>query len=396
MPDLDQRLRSFDGIRAPELWERIERHRPGPEAPEPTRSLALRVGVAFLALLVAAVGLAAITRGFLHPDTRPASPSPVPRITATIHLDAHPADVVAARGVIWVSNGDDGSLTPIDPTTNRPGPAVLCSMGSPLVADGALWTVGNNGNLCLPGGARAAQMLFRLDPATGAVQAETTLQTDPRLYATKVAAGAGALWAASWGEPGTGDHGRFRGVLSRVDPSSGRVTARRRIGIWMGGLAAGFGGVWVADAPGHRPGTLLRIDPGTLAVVARIPVGIGPVDVTTGYGSVWVANDADGTLMRIDPTSNTVVASIRVPGVGALAVGQGGIWCTSFAGLVTLIDPATNQVAGTPLRIGRKLELTGITVGDGAVWVTRAVWEMNASDQTVTRIALSTSTSPAP
>jgi peptide/nickel transport system substrate-binding protein len=64
----------------------------------------------------------------------------------------------------------------------------------------------------------------------------------------------------------------------------------------------------------------------TNSVKRTISVGsAGAIDV--GFGSIWVANRVDGTVSRIDPSSGRIVARIKVAErVGALAVGEGGVW----------------------------------------------------------------------
>jgi DNA-binding beta-propeller fold protein YncE len=335
-------------------------------------------GVGTFAGLMAITGLGRVT---------PSRPAGTPRIAATIHLSTHPTSITTTTGSVWVRNGDGGSLLRIDPQKNQQvGPPVLCSMGALLADTGALWAVGDNSNLCLPGGVRKALTLFRMDPATGQVVGEIPVQSDMRLFDVRIAAGEGALWVANWSEPGTGDSSRaLHGVLSRVDPELGRVTGRLALGKWAGGLAAGGGAVWVANTPDRAPGTLLRIDPTSMRVVARLKVGEDPGDVAFGYGSIWVANSADRTVMRIDPATNRVAAIIPVPGgAGALAIGESRVW-TILSGNVSWLDPATNVVSAPPLKIGTG---GGIAAGEGAVWVT------SVNDQTVTRIELAPPSTP--
>jgi YVTN family beta-propeller protein len=351
------------------------------------RRVALTTGVA--AVLAVAlgvgtfVGVKAIT---VNRTTTPPVPALTPRIASTIHLTTHPTWIAAGGGVVWVVNADDGSLQRIDPRTNRPaGSHILCSMRQSVLANDALWTLGDNSNLCIPGGARKSLSVFRLDPAGGAIIDEIPIQADQRLFLTHLAAGEGAVWVAQWAEPGTGDTGPYpRGVLTRVDPASGRATGSIRLGTWIGGLAAGGGAVWVADGPSGSAGALFRVDPSSMRIVARIPVGRVPLDATVAFGSVWVANSGDGTIMRIDPATNRVVATIPVPGgAGWVTAGQGALWTAeSGTGTVSWIDPDISQVVGS-LRIGRNPDLLGLASGDGAIWVT------DPGDQTVTRIDLS-------
>ena len=65
-------------------------------------------------------------------------------------------------------------------------------------------------------------------------------------------------------------------------------------------VALAAGSLWVAD---RRADQVLRFDPGTLRLRDRIAVGDGPGALAAGAGGVWVANLDDRTLLRIDALS---------------------------------------------------------------------------------------------
>ncbi len=89
--------------------------------------------------------------------------------------------------------------------------------------------------------------------------------------------------------------------------ATARTRGRPLVGPYAdaGLLAMGFGSLWFAS--GEQ--TISRIDPRTGRVTARIrPVSTGESDgaITTGAGSVWVAGPVQGSpLTRIDPRSNS-------------------------------------------------------------------------------------------
>jgi hypothetical protein len=79
------------------------------------------------------------------------------------------------------------------------------------------------------------------------------------------------------------------------------------------GVAVGLGAVWVA-ARGTRDNQVLRIDPATGRVTARtrFPTS-SPIDsVGTGYGAVWAVGSADGSVYRIDPRTARRTDVVRV------------------------------------------------------------------------------------
>ena len=137
----------------------------------------------------------------------------------------------------------------------------------------------------------------------------------------------------------------------------------------VGAIISGFGGVWVAayGVPGGKGidrDAILRVDPATNEVVDTIPVDTVPTwetgggGLATGFGSLWVAGWAkidgrdEGLLLRVDPDSLAVAAEIPLPafdGATDVAVNDTGVWVvgrTSEASGIAKIDPGTNQVIG--------------------------------------------------
>ena len=89
-----------------------------------------------------------------------------------------------------------------------------------------------------------------------------------------IAAGAGAVWVTSL----------LDDSVSRIDPATGRIVARIRVGRGASAIAVGPGAVWVADS---LAGAVSRIDPRDNSVTT-IPVGLAPVDIAAGGGGAWV------------------------------------------------------------------------------------------------------------
>jgi DNA-binding beta-propeller fold protein YncE len=81
-------------------------------------------------------------------------------------------------------------------------------------------------------------------------------------------------------------------------------------------------------------------------------------------------------------------AVIPIPGARSLAVAKGKLWVLQGAGTVVRIDPATNAVAGKPLRVPADAE--AIAVSQGALWVARvAPGDLGTpGDDAVTRVDL--------
>jgi YVTN family beta-propeller protein len=106
-------------------------------------------------------------------------------------------------------------------------------------------------------------------------------------------------------------------------------------------------------------------------VQATIPVDFGPGGLATGFGSIWIAAHRSNTVFRIDPATNKVVAAIKIAipdvdsGIGTLTVGARYVWLPVGSQMDQLwrINPATNQVdlkvpfdsVGSPAEVGTAL-----------------------------------------
>jgi streptogramin lyase/predicted Ser/Thr protein kinase len=166
------------------------------------------------------------------------------------------------------------------------------------------------------------------------------------------------------------------GTLSALDPESGRVRSRMRLGRGVSGVAIGANSVWVSSS---RAGDVLRIDP-YAGVTARVHVGGSPGAIVFAAGRAWVADDGGAGVTAIDAETDRPVAR-RIPPHTAplrLAAGAGGVWVSSAkTGTVRRIDLRTAD-ADAPIRVGRGP--AGVTVGGGLVWVA------NSRSDTVTRV----------
>ena len=133
--------------------------------------------------------------------------------------------------------------------------------------------------------------LFRVDPATVAVDKKIQLGRFPALVAT----GSDAMYVFD-----------LTGTVFRVDPKTGKTTGSVKAivssPLQEGGtpdvLAAGAGKVWLLDS---NKAKLVEVDQQSLAVVARISVGRLPLQVFFGEGSVWVVDLQSSKLFRIQP-----------------------------------------------------------------------------------------------
>ena len=95
----------------------------------------------------------------------------------------------------------------------------------------------------------------------------------------------GTLWVSS-----------ERGTIVRIDPVTGTVTARIKVGSNPLATAWIDGELWV---PNIDSDTVSIIDPATNAVRETRKVGDGPAAIALAGGSVWVGDSNDGDVWRL-------------------------------------------------------------------------------------------------
>jgi DNA-binding beta-propeller fold protein YncE len=188
-----------------------------------------------------------------------------------------------------------------------------------------------------------------------------------------VAVGAGALWATR--------PRQAAGQVLRVDPRSGRITARITVGFGPSAIVVATGNVWVSNTSLQT--SLMRIDARTNMVTTTVEVGQGISDLAVGASGLWATENRQ-TAVRLDPASGRVLRRVGFPDTALqLAVGHGELWasalnCRSCAqGFVTRLNLKTGS-AGPPIPVGATP--VALTVGGGALWVA------NFNSGTVTRL----------
>jgi ABC-type branched-subunit amino acid transport system substrate-binding protein/predicted Ser/Thr protein kinase len=208
-----------------------------------------------------------------------------------------------------------------------------------------------------------------IDSAKGDVVSLTEAATPP----SNIAVGEGAVWALN----------TENDIVSRIDPKTKRVVKTFESAGRPSDLAVGAGAVWVGNGGGRYrnfTASISRIDPASAAVTRTVKLpdttegaagstNPGLPRIAVGAGAVWAINP-DDTLSRIDPQTGRLVARIDV-GISAstIAAGEEGVWFLSWEDpSVRRLDPRTNRV-DKKIPLGSH-SLSGIVVGDGAVWVT--------------------------
>ena len=249
---------------------------------------------------------------------------------------------IVGRYVFAASEGD-GTLTRVDTRTGAVVNSGRFDASGGLAAEGAkrVWVASvRRRQVTLVDAA-----LPLIDPTTDRPSESSSPRVPlPRdTTGTSLTVGGGALWIATYGQPGRRAAWSNAGASTPLGGSGRTDSAYSDYG---NSVTFGYGAAWIAlGAPADA---LLRVDARS-GRARRIPVGRFPDAVAVGFGSVWVVEKEDDTVRRIDPVTGR---TRRVIAVGHLpfdvAVDQGSVWVTSqCAGTVSRIDPATNRVVGT-------------------------------------------------
>jgi hypothetical protein len=316
----------------------------------------VRPAAAFAAALAVAVafGLLVVVSVLVRSSPQIAHP----RIVAVVHLGGDPLDAKFAAGSVWVTE-TSGDVLRIDPASHRVLARIRLSGGAdwlsadrsgvwatdgqtqviridvrtnevadryrrpalrPVPSGGGIWYVRHTG----------AAVLERLDPVSGRLTARL------KLVPAALSAAGDALWSQE--ADGTiteidGARGRIVHQFPRVAPNGGGDEQKN-------GLAADERGVWASSA---ITGELVRVGPS--GVVERVRVGDAPTAVAEFDDAVWVvtgdALHGGIWVSRVDPGSGRVVARIAFGAVRPVALVAAGreLWAICTDGTARVIRP---------------------------------------------------------
>lgn len=163
--------------------------------------------------------------------------------------------------------------------------------------------------------------------------------------------------------------------------------------------AAGF---FSQEGGGEPSGAgVAEISASTNRVLRQVELG-APNDVETGIGSTWVTNtdgpSATVTEIPAGPTGRPKPIELaRATAISQddLAVGEGGVWAT-VADALYRVDPANPDSAQRVADLESDGLLSGIDVGDGAVWITDSTGRTLSRVDPVSRRVTSSIALPGP
>lgn len=277
---------------------------------------------------------------------------------AVFPVEGAPDWQVLTDDAVWVTSSPKNSVHRLDVKTNQVVAVIAVGKKpcSGLAAGfGSIW-VPNCGD----------KTLSRIDIKTNQVTA--TLPFGPADSEGGIAASPDSVWMLT----------DKKGILSRIDPVSGKATAEIAVTANSASCIYAEGAVWITT-PEKK--LLTRVDPKTNQVTDTIEVGPGPRFLTAGAGSIWTLNQGDGTISRVDAKTRKLVANIEagIPGTGGeIAFGAVHVWATVFQIPITEIDPEKNAVVKQWFGPGGD----SIRVGHGSIWLS------NLSNQNVWRFKI--------
>ena len=229
---------------------------------------------------------------------------------ATVSMRRPCGTMALTADALWVADCDDKTLIRIDRRTARVTAVIATGIAA---TDGEMNVVAGAGSVWLA--SAASGVISRIDPALGRVSA--------RIIAARgsnyLAFGHGALWAVSGS----------MNLIQKIDPATNRVIGHTRLGRQPGFLVAGEGAVWVQE---QADGTVARVDPARVSVSGRIKVdsSLNYGDIDTGGGKIWLRTTARQSLVVIDAATLAIRARLgAVTGSGAVRYTPSGIWTSA-------------------------------------------------------------------
>jgi len=199
------------------------------------------------------------------------------KVEATLPFEVPDSEggIVTGAGSVWVMTDAKGTLTRIDPATNKAVAEIYVAPGSYTVAfgDNTVWVTSTE-----------KSVLTRVNARSNVVEETIPVGPRPRFLAV----GEGSVWTINQGD----------GSISRVDIKTNKVVATIEAGIPGNGgeIAVGEGSVWVTSF--EYP--ITRIDVATNKVVQQF-YGDGGDAIRFGLGSVWLSNLRAANVWRLDP-----------------------------------------------------------------------------------------------
>jgi streptogramin lyase len=181
--------------------------------------------------------------------------------------------------------------------------------------------------------------------------------------------------------------GDASGGVTRVDARRAEIIGRVPTRGGVPALATGERQLWVARLSKRNTATLLRLDPATGRITARIPTGVTIGGLLVSHGHVWFSDLSNGTLTSVDSASGRVTARIRAVRAsheGQLAANASTVWWLGSDGTLTAIDGVSGA---TVARVRHAVPVVTSIMGPAKLAAdANGVWISDPDNDTVTRV----------
>jgi streptogramin lyase len=265
-------------------------------------------------------------------------------------------------GSVWVPNTGDGMLARVDAGTNTVVARIPYAPARPAGEEGEFYDSATVGHGAVWVSSDQHGLVARVDPTANRVVAAIRVGVRP----AEITSTTDAVWTAHF----------LNGFATRIDPATNQAVERNLPSATLTGAAGDGSTVWLLS---NNPQAVLHLDSaGTqLArtdITPSTPIKRGFLQtwwLAVGEGAIWATHPNYDVVDRIDPGTGTVVARIPISlgRVFGVAAGRGSAWAVTDRALLR-IDSTNRVVAKSELPAGSPSGFTGVSVGEGAVWVT--------------------------
>lgn len=226
-------------------------------------------------------------------------------VTATGQVSSGGTRVMRTSSAVWITNYTDGQIVRVDPVANQVVSSFPFDGPDGIAKDGSTLVVASFDGA----------FVARIDPSSGAIIEQVDVLGSPTAVAVTEEHG---IWAAIF----------ETGEVVQIDSTTFTITQRVIVGAGPVGLAAHEGSLWITN---HEEGTVAEVDMATGEVLKSVPVGLGPTELAIVGPDVWVTVTDAGELVQLERATGDIVT--RTPlgsnargGPTGISVGNGSIW----------------------------------------------------------------------
>jgi len=192
-----------------------------------------------------------------------------------VPVGGRPDGIAVGPDAVWVANGEDGTVSRIDPATGDVSGPISVGTGPSGIAvtPAAVWVANS-----------LDRTVSKIDPATGRVTDVIGVGDGP----SAIVAARNGVWVSD----------QFDATLDRIDPRADHVDRAVSLGSSPRGIAVAGPGIWVAArafaAASHRGGTLTVVYELPYADPTQAYDPISPSAMTTVYDGLVALRRAGG------------------------------------------------------------------------------------------------------